>query len=89
MRFTACMPLLQVSSHKHTTLTSVRMCSTLYKEDICQLQRIQTAEQCHVKDLVHSLQQEVARLKSDNAKLHSHCSEKAGKEHMQNVSRIV
>lgn len=65
------------------------MCSASCKEDISQLQRVHTAEQCHLKDLVHSLQQEVARVKSDNAKLHSHCTEKASKEHMQNVSQSV
>lgn len=67
---------------------SACMCSTSCKEDLSQLQRIHTAEQCHVKDLVHSLQQEVARVKFNNAKLHSRCSEKADKERMQNVSQL-
>ena len=65
------------------------MCSTTCKEDISQAQRFHAAEQCQVKDLVHALQQEVAKLKADNTKLQSHCSEKADKEHMQNVSHHV
>ena len=60
-------------------------CSTRCKEDTFQVQRFQAAEQCRVKDLVHSVQQEVAKLKAGNAKLQSQFREKADKEHMQNV----
>lgn len=53
------------------------------------MQRVQAAEQCHVKDLVQSLQQEVAKLKASNERLHSHCKGKADKEHMHDVSKTL
>ena len=75
-----------VASLKPLANVFINACSSVCKEDICQAQHFQAAEHSHVKDLICSLQQEVAELQAGNAKLQSHCSEKADKEHMQNVS---
>ena len=61
------------------------MCSTSFKEDTAHLQRFQAAEQSRVKEQLHSLQQDVAKLNASNDRLHSQCNEKADREHMQNV----
>ena len=87
----ACQRLLHALdvSFQPLVLILINACSITCKENMFQVQPFQAAEQCHVKDLVHSVQQEVAKLKAGNAKLQSQCRDKADEEHMQNVSDNV
>lgn len=88
-----CKPLFQAMAASRKprphTLMSACMCSTSFTEHTAHVQRFQAAEQCHVKDKLHSLQQDVAKLKASNDRLNTQCKEKADREHMQNVSNMV
>ncbi|KAL3133850.1 hypothetical protein ABBQ32_008319 [Trebouxia sp. C0010 RCD-2024] len=66
-------------------LDAVSLASTNFAEHTANVQRFQATEQCHVKEQLHSLQQDVAKLKTSNDRLYTQCKGKADREHMQNV----
>lgn len=84
-----CEPLFQAMAGSRKPrahmLIGACICSTNFAEHTANVQRFQATEQCHVKEQLHSLQQDVAKLKTSNDRLYTQCKGKADREHMQNV----